>query len=335
MKELGKKMLYLSRNHVASLNISIPEIIERLEKMFVEKASRRVEMPPKPAIHTNGDAFLHAMPAFIPGMDSAGIKWVGGYPENYKRDLPYITGLLVLNDTATGVPYALMDCTWITAIRTAAATALTAKYLALPDASTVAILGCGVQGRYNLETLDACFPLTRVQAFDISQETSRRYGKEMGERFGLDIIMADDPRQAVEGVDIIVTAGPFLMDPKPVIPFDWIRPGALVCPLDLDSYVKPEVFDRSDFLCTDDLNQFNHFKANGLFSACPEPIAELCDVVTGAVKGRENDTQVITAINIGIALEDMAVAPMIYEKAIQRDVGDLAGSVVLITMSLT
>ena len=321
MEELGKKMRSLSRNDVESFDISITEIIERLEMMFVEKGNRRVEMPPKPAIHTNGDAFLHAMPAFIPGLDSAGIKWVGGYPENYKRDLPYITGLLVLNDTETGVPYALMDCTWITAIRTAAATALTAKYLALPDSSELAILGCGVQGRYNLETLNECFSITRVRVFDISKETSRRYETEMGERFGLDITIADDPRQAVEGADIIVTAGPFLMDPEPVIPFDWIRPGALVCPLDLDSYVKPEVFVRSDFLCTDDLNQFNHFRANGLFSTCPEHPAELCDVVTGAVEGRKSDSHVITAINIGIALEDMAVAPMIYEKAIKRDAG--------------
>ncbi len=321
MENPGTKMLYLSRRDVESLNITIPEIIARLDMMFVEKGNGRVEMPPKPAIHTNGDAFLHAMPAFIPGLGSAGIKWVGGYPENYKQDLPYITGLLVLNDTETGVPYALMDCAWITAIRTAAATALTAKYLALPDSSELAILGCGVQGRYNLETLNECFPLTRVRVFDISQETSLRYETEMGERFGMDITIADDPREAVEGADIIVTAGPFLQDPQPVIPYDWIRPGALVCPLDLDSYIQPEVFTRSDFLCTDDLNQFNHFKANGLFSTCPGHLAELCDVVTGAVTGRENDSQVITAINIGIALEDMAVAPMIYEKAIKKDVG--------------
>jgi ornithine cyclodeaminase/alanine dehydrogenase len=289
--------------------------------MFIEKGNRRVEMPPKPAIHTNGDAFLHAMPAFIPKFNSAGMKWVGGYPENYKHGLPYITGLLVLNDVETGVPYAVMDCTWITAIRTAAATALTAKYLAHPDSDTLAILGCGVQGRFNLETLNEVLPLSKVKAYDVSEENARRFADEMRSRFDQDIEIVDNPQDAVNGADVIVTAGPFLMDPKPVIPYSWIKAGALVCPLDLDSYVKPDVFIHSDFLCTDDLNQFNHFKANGLFRTCPESIAQLCDVVTGAIAGRENDDQIISAILIGLALEDMAVAPLVYRKATERNFG--------------
>jgi ornithine cyclodeaminase/alanine dehydrogenase-like protein (mu-crystallin family) len=321
METLGQKMLYLSRRDVETLGISIPQIVSRLEEMFAEKAARRVEMPPKPAIHTNGDAFLHAMPAFIPKFNSAGMKWVGGYPENYKRGLPYITGLLVLNDTATGVPYALMDCTWLTAVRTAATTAVTAKHLALPRADTLAILGCGVQGRWNLEALAGIFSLARVKAYDISDEVARRYAADMGPRFGLKVDVSESPREAVEGADIIVTAGPFLMNPEPVIAWDWIKPGALVCPLDLDSYVKPEVFNNSAFVCADDLGQFNHFRTSGLFQQCPEDISELCDVVAGKIAGREDDRQVISAINIGLALEDMAVAPLLFNAAIGQGVG--------------
>ena len=321
MENLGKTVRYLSKRDVESLNISIREIIDRLETMFIEKAARRVEMPPKPAIHTHGDAFLHAMPAFIPELKSAGMKWVGGYPENYKRGLPYITGLLVLNDVETGVPYAIMDCTWITAVRTAAATALTAKYLAHQGSNKLAILGCGIQGRYNLESLNEILQLSKVRIYDISVEISGRYEKEMNERFGLDIEIAENPQLAVTDADIIVTAGPFLMNPTPVIEYEWIKPGALVCPLDLDSYVKPDVFIKSDFLSTDDLNQFNKFKANGLFQTCPDRIAELCDVIAGTVNGRKKEDQIITAINIGLALEDMAVAPIIYERAKNRGVG--------------
>ena len=321
MENLGEKMLYLSRRDVESLNIPMADIITRLEMMFVEKGNHRVQMPPKPAIHTNGDAFLHAMPAFIPALDSAGMKWVGGYPENHRHGLPYITGVLVLNDIETGVPYALMDCSWITAIRTAAATALTARFLAPSDSATLAILGCGVQGRHNLEALNEICSFSKVKVYDISEEISRSYAVEMGDRFDLDIEIAGDPRQAVSNADVIVTAGPFLMDPKPVIAYDWIKAGALVCPLDLDSYIKPDVFIKSDFLCTDDLNQFKHFKANGLFQSCPENIAEFCDVVTGRLAGRKNDSQVLIAVNIGLALEDMAVAPMIYQKAIEKNIG--------------
>lgn len=321
MNSTRKKMLYLTKQDVESLNISIPEIITRLEIVLVEKGNKRVEMPPKIAIHTNGDAFLHAMPAFIPKFDSAGIKWVGGYPENYKQDLPYITGLLILNDTQTGVPYSLMDCTWITAIRTAAATALTAKYLAQPDSSELAILGCGVQGRYNLETLNTLFNLSRVRVYDISKETAHRYAREMGGRLDVDIEISKNSQHAVQGADIVVTAGPFLRKPKPVIEFAWIKRGALVCPLDLDSYVKPEVFSKSNFLCTDDLRQFNQFRKNGLFRECPEDITDLSDVIIGKAEGRKNPDEVITVINIGLALEDMGVAPIVYERAMEMNVG--------------
>ena len=98
--------------------------------MFKEKGKKMVEMPPKPGIHTRPDAFIHAMPAYISNLNAAGMKWVSGYPENYKKNLPYIAGLLILNDIETGIPICVMDCTWITAMRTGAATALAAKYLA-------------------------------------------------------------------------------------------------------------------------------------------------------------------------------------------------------------
>lgn len=114
----GNKFLYLSRADVEKVGLEMRTIIELLEKAFFDKGHGQIEMPPKPGIHTMPDAFIHAMPAYIPSLKSAGIKWVSGYPENYKRGLPYITGLLILNDTETGIPLAVMDCTWITAMCT-------------------------------------------------------------------------------------------------------------------------------------------------------------------------------------------------------------------------
>ena len=122
-----QKMLYLSKNDVERVNLSMEEIIQALDEAFREKGLGRVEMPPKPGIHTMPDAFIHAMPASVPGVGAAGCKWVSGYPENYKKNLPYINGLLILNDPETGIPLAVMDCIWITAMRTGAATAVAAK----------------------------------------------------------------------------------------------------------------------------------------------------------------------------------------------------------------
>jgi ornithine cyclodeaminase/alanine dehydrogenase len=129
------KLLYLSRRDVEQVNVRMADIIQALEQMFIEKGQGKVEMPPKPGIHTQPDAFIHAMPAYIPSLNSAGIKWVSGYPENQKKGLPYISGLLILNDPETGIPICVMDCTWVTAMRTGAATAVAAKHLANKDSS--------------------------------------------------------------------------------------------------------------------------------------------------------------------------------------------------------
>src|SRR5260221_13836405 len=168
------------------------EIVTALESMFREKGEGRVEMPPKIGIHSRPDAFIHAMPAFIPAQQAAGIKWVGGYPENSKQNLPYITGVLILNDAETGVPLALMDCTWITAKRTGAATAISAKHLARPDSATVGILGCGVQGRSNLEALNLFFPLKRVCAYDTHSDRAARYAREMSSQLDVEVVPVSD-----------------------------------------------------------------------------------------------------------------------------------------------
>ena len=156
------QMLYLSQSDVEAVGLTMAEIVQSLEVAFRAKGEGRTEMPPKPGIHPGGgDNFVHAMPAYIPDLKSAGVKWVAGFPENHKKGLPYISGLLILNDVETGLPLSVMDCVWITAKRTGAATALSAQYLARPESSVVGVLGCGVQGRSNVEALNVLFPLKK------------------------------------------------------------------------------------------------------------------------------------------------------------------------------
>ena len=165
---MNNRILYLSQSDVISISLTMAEIIDLVETAFVEKGNKRIEMPPKPGIHPGGgDNFIHAMPAYIPAMDSAGVKWVSGFPENYKQGLPYISGLLILNDVETGLPLAVMDCIWITAMRTAGATAVAARRLARPNSTTLGILGCGVQGRTNTEALKTLFPINFVLGCDV------------------------------------------------------------------------------------------------------------------------------------------------------------------------
>ena len=208
-----QRLLYLSRADVEATNVSMAEVIDALAVAFREHGLGHAEMPPKPGVHSQPDAFIHAMPAYIPALHAIGVKWVSGYPSNQAKGLPYITGLLVLNDDVTGIPLAVMDCTWITGMRTGAASALSARYLARLESETVGILGCGVQGRTNLEALKCLFPVQRVMAYDRNPESAALYAREMHERLGVQVTAVKDPREAVTGCDIVVTAGHIAKQP--------------------------------------------------------------------------------------------------------------------------
>jgi len=316
------QLLYLSRADVEEVGLEMATIIELLGDAFREKGAGRVEMPPKPGIHTQPDAFIHAMPAYIPALHSAGIKWVSGYPENQKRGLPYISGLLILNDDETGLPYAVMDCTWITAYRTAGASALSAKYLARPESEVVGILACGVQGRTNLEALAVLFPVKRAYAYDIVPEVQQQYIEEMSAKLGLEIVGVDNPKQAVVESDLVITSGPIREQPEPAIEQGWLQPGAFASAVDFDSYWQPAAMAQMDKISTDDHDQFFYYRSVGYFQSTPDPYADLGELAAGLKPGREGENERTLAINLGLAIDDMAVAPEIFRRAKERGIGN-------------
>ena len=315
------QLLYLSRSDVEKTGLDMATIIDLLEKAFLEKGNGRVEMPPKPGIHSRPDAFIHAMPAYIPAMRSAGVKWVSGYPGNQERGLPYISGLLILNDDETGIPYAVMDCTWITAYRTGAATALAARYLARPESQVAGILACGVQGRTNLEALKVVFPLTRAYAYDIVPEVRQRFVAEMSERLEMEVIGVEEPRRAVIDSDLVVTSGPILKHPTPALLKDWLKAGGFGSAVDFDSYWHPAAMQQMDKVSTDDMAQFMYYRSAGYFQETPDPYADLGEIVAGLKPGRQDARERTLAINLGLALDDMAVAPEIYRRAQAKGLG--------------
>lgn len=314
--------LYLSRQDVEKVALDLPTIIDLLEKAFREKGEGKVELPPKLGIHTLPNAFIHAMPAYIPSLDAAGIKWVSGYPDNPKKGLPYISGLLILNDEETGIPYAVMDGTWITAYRTGAASALSAKYLARPDSKTLGILGCGVQGRTHTEAMATLFPIERVYAYDILPQAQEKFLAEMRQKFPtIEFIGVTNSQAAVTQSDIVVTAGPILKKPTPTIEKDWLQPGAFASAVDYDSYWKGEALAQMDKIATDDLAQMEYYRTIGHFKETPQPYADLGEIVAGKKAGRQSATERTMAMNLGLALDDMAVAPTIYQRAKEMGLG--------------
>jgi ornithine cyclodeaminase/alanine dehydrogenase-like protein (mu-crystallin family) len=315
-------ILYLSRDDVERLRIPVDRVILAVENAFREKAAGRTEMPPKPGIHPKENAFIHAMPAYMPGIQAAGVKWVSGYPENTKRGLPYISGLLILNDPETGFPISIMDCTWITAKRTGAVTAVAAKHFAREDSKVLGIVGCGVQGRSNLEALlTVSKKIERIKAYDTIEENLKKYVKEESVKYGIKISAEGSAKKALEGSDIVVTSGPILRQPHPIIERSWFKNGGLACPLDFDSYWKPEAMFSMDKFFVDDIQQLWYYKRQGYFSQLPNVYAELGDVVAGEKSGRVNKNERIMSMNLGLAIEDIATAKLVFDKANEAGIG--------------
>ena len=317
-----RRLLYLSKADVVATGLTMAEVTQAVDAAFREKGLGRVEMPPKPGVHPGGgDNFLHAMLAYIPTLGAVGLKWVSGFPGNQQRGLPYITGLLILNDPETGLPISVMDCVWITAMRTGAATAVAAKHLARPDSSILGVLGCGVQGRSNAEALKLLFPIQQVIAYDLDAEAARRYAGDVSARLKIEVVPVSDPRKAVSGSDIVITAGPILKKPHRTIQPGWLDEGAFASLVDYDSYWHPDALREVDKFCTDDVPQLRHYQSMGYFQDIPSIYADVGELAAGLKLGRQTRSERTMTANLGLAMDDMAVALLVYQRAVARGIG--------------
>jgi ornithine cyclodeaminase/alanine dehydrogenase-like protein (mu-crystallin family) len=311
--------IYLSQEQVLDLDIPMSKVIELVEKGLYEHGHRRVENPPKPGIHSKPDSFIHAMPAYYEKLGIGGLKWVSGYPSNRALGLPQIAGLMILNDTETGMPLAVMDCRWITAVRTAAVSAITAKHCAKEGTESLGVVGCGVQGRMTLVAFKKVIPeLDEVSVYDINPEAMNRYKADYEKELGVNISIARDVEEAVDDRDMILTATQRL--PEPIVRDEWFKPGCLGFGLEASRAWYGDAILGADKFITDSWDQTVHFHEQGAFpDGLPKLYAELGEVVAGLKPGRDSPDERILAINIGLALEDVIVADYIYRMAKDGD----------------
>ncbi|MEW6265037.1 MAG: ornithine cyclodeaminase family protein [Thermodesulfobacteriota bacterium] len=307
------EITFLSQREILELGVGIKEIIPLVERGLAEHGRGKVENPPKPGIHATPNSFIHAMPAYYKDLGIGGIKWVSGYPDNRSRNLPQIIGVVILNDMATGLPICVMDGTWITAVRTAAVSAITAKHCARKDASVLGLVGAGVQGRYHLLALKEVLPhLSTIKVFDLDRKAAEKYQADLAPQTGTTITLCQDVETTARGSDIIVTATQRLE--KPLIQKAWFEKGSLGMGLEASRAWSGEAILTADKYITDDWEQTKYFQARGAFpDGMPRLYAELGTIVCGEKPGRENEDERILAINIGLALEDIIVADYLYE----------------------
>jgi ornithine cyclodeaminase/alanine dehydrogenase-like protein (mu-crystallin family) len=143
----------------------------------------------------------------------------------------------------------------------------------------------------------------------------------MKAKFGFEIIGVKDPKQAVVESDLVVSSGPILKDPTPTIDKGWLRPGAYGSAVDFDSYWTGAALAQMDRISTDDHAQFQYYKSVGYFQTTPDPYADLGELAAGLKPGRKDEKERTLAINLGLAMDDMAVAPEIYRQAKEKGLG--------------
>ena len=324
MADMRKSIRFLSKADLDSLGLGMGEIIDLLEAAFRAKAAGKVLMPPKIFFHRLGPRFYSSMVSASPDLGYAGCKWQSGDPDNPAIGLPYIQGLYILTEDATGQMRAIMDAEWITGRRTAAASGLIVKHLAKERDRTLGILGCGLQGRRHLEAIHAVRPqFDRCVCHDLVPERQERFIAEMTGRFGFDSIMGTNgPQEVTRDCDVLVTGGPIQKDREPVIRASWIGAGMLIVTIDYDSYVTDEAIRSMDLVLTDDFEQIEDARRNeGKFPGVTRVDSTVAELVAYGKGARTTDEQRILVFNLGIALEDLATAIEILNRAERAGIG--------------
>jgi ornithine cyclodeaminase/alanine dehydrogenase len=295
--------------------LPLADIFTAVERAMSEHGKGAVELPPKIGLHTRPGTFIHAMPAFIPALNVCGMKWVSGYPGNAARGLPTILGLLVLNDPETGVPYALLDAQWITAIRTAVVSGLIVRSCAAPKARVLAVAGCGVQGRHHLRCLLHVLPdVEQVRLYDVRPESAEGLRHAAATYTQAHIEIAPTPEACLRRADVAATCTSGRLE----VQDDWFPEGGTA--VGVDSQVAWGRLFGKVKLIMDDERQAREFEKHGKYPGGLPPIhAELGQILLGARPGRESRSERILGLPLGLAIADLAVAQLVWQAFRSRD----------------
>ena len=305
--------LFLSRNDVRGL-LNMADVIEAVEQAFRDWALGKARMPAKAYLVLDQGDF-RAMPAALPG--SVGVKWANVHPRNLSLGLPTVMAILIYNDPATGYPLAVMDATEITAYRTGAAAAIASRYLARKDSHTLGIIGAGRQAYTQLVAHDELFNLSLIRVFDRFDAAVAKFLSSFSEY----PVKACSLEETVAS-DIVCTLTPAQ---EPFVKRGWVTPGTHINAIGADAEGKeelePSILEEA-ILVVDDLRQasaageINVPIRKGLI-AIEQVYATLGEIIAGNKQGRIDDMAVTVFDSTGLAIEDIAVANLVYKKAQQ------------------
>ena len=319
----------LSRSEVKSL-MTMKEVVEIAEKTFKGFGEGTTINPTKVGLDLGETAeyppyegFMNAMPAYVGWLDTAGIKWAGGFlGERKKLGLPYITSLILLIDPRVGNFKAVMDGEWITSMRTGAQTAVSLKYLHKGPSIRLGLYGAGGQGHTQTEAVAAVFDIEEVRVFDINRESALKYAEDMKGIVKGKVTVVDDPRDAAWGDAIVCVT----QSKEKFLRNEWIARGTNVFPMGSYHEVDDDFILSADRVIVDHVGQCLHRGAlKGLVEAGKfqesDIDATIGEVVAGKKPGRLSDGDRVLCIPIGTGAMDIAVATVILKRAKEKGLG--------------
>jgi alanine dehydrogenase len=323
-----EKTIYLTQEDVKNV-LDMKSTLEAVEEGFNEMGNENIEMPPRVYLHFDKGVLI-AMPAYMPGLNAAGTKLVTVHPNNKKEhSLPAVIARIILNSPENGVPLAIMDGTYITALRTGAAGAIGIKYLSRKDSEIVGLCGAGVQGRSQVMGLMEVRPnVKKIKVYDIIPEAKDAFIKEMQETYSnVELEGVNSAKEAAIKSDILITCTP---SPEAFIDGMWIKKGCHVSAIGADTGAKRElmtnVITKMDKRVVDFIPQafvvgdFKVPKEEGVITET-DIYAEMGEIVAGKKKGREHPDEITMFKATGLAIQDVGTAHKVYQLAKSKNIG--------------
>ncbi len=320
-------MLLLTEADIRKL-FSMEEALSVVETAFKDYALGNSKMPSKVYLNLpefSGD--FRAMPAYSFQHQIAGVKWVNSHSKNPQKGLPSVMALLILNDPATAVPLAILEGSFLTNMRTGAAGAVAAKYLAKKDASITAFVGSGQQAYYQALALLKIFKLTELRIFDTHAESKKTFSQKIKDSFNISIHDYRSLPSCLEGAHIVVTTTP---SHTPLVLENWILPGTHINAIGADAPGKQELdanLVKKSRIVVDDLDQASHsgeinmpLKEHLISSSDIQ--GTLGDLILGKYSGRQVSSDITLFDSTGLAIQDIAAGAYIYKKAKKMGIGE-------------
>jgi len=316
------EILYLTEEEVRQC-MAMPEAIALADKGIRADGAGDVAGN-KFYMHVEDDGFVKPFSGYLRGEEFSYVKTFSFFEGNRDQGLPTTSSVVLLFGAKTGLPVCIMEANWVTALKTGASTAVTAKGLARADSKVATLFGAGGLGKTHLRGLHEVFELEEVRVVDIIPEAAERFAAEMGDETGLPVVIPPTPEAAVRGADIVVTV---TTGSAVNVEVHWVKPGAFVARLGsyqevaLDLFLEADKFvvDRWAYVSTRIPEMVQLIEAGKLSEG--DVHAEWPDIVAGRAAGRESGEEIILYVALGIWGEYAAILPQVYRNALRLGLG--------------